>query len=126
MHLHDLMGWRGPMTERQYRAWQAWLLMELDVPSRADWYAMQVAQYSCSKARPLSAFKIPFKTGPNMKPSDEEQAAQVAEAKRRAKIRGGGNVIKLTPEQAEAEMERRRADIASKPPRKHVTTRRKR
>lgn len=36
------MGWRGPTTHRQFRAWQVWLMMDLDRPSRADWYSMEV------------------------------------------------------------------------------------
>lgn len=43
MHLHDLMGWGGPMTHRQYLAWQAWLGMEWNRPSRSDHYLMQLA-----------------------------------------------------------------------------------
>ena len=41
--VHELMGWTGPLTHRQYLGWQAWLEIEWDRPSRSDWYAMQVA-----------------------------------------------------------------------------------
>lgn len=42
-HIHEVLGWSGPMTYRQYLAWQAWIDMEWDRPSRSDWYAMQTA-----------------------------------------------------------------------------------
>lgn len=31
------------MTARQFRAWQAWLALEMESPSRTDHYLMQVA-----------------------------------------------------------------------------------
>lgn len=43
MHLHQVLGWDGPMTARQYRAWQRFLLDDYNRPSRSDHYAMQVA-----------------------------------------------------------------------------------
>jgi hypothetical protein len=43
MHVHDLLGWPGPMTHRQYLAWQAWLDEEWERPNRTDQYLMQVA-----------------------------------------------------------------------------------
>lgn len=42
--LHEIMGWPGPMTHRQFLVWQAWLDKEWNVPSRSDWYAMQTAR----------------------------------------------------------------------------------
>lgn len=32
------------MTRRQYLAWRAWRLVDLDTPSRTDYYLMQIAQ----------------------------------------------------------------------------------
>lgn len=43
MHVHDVLGWPGPVTHRQYAAWQRFLLEDYNRPSRADHYAMQVA-----------------------------------------------------------------------------------
>ena len=37
------MGWPGPMTHRQYVAWQGWLKTQWNEPSRQDWYAMRIA-----------------------------------------------------------------------------------
>lgn len=37
------MGWPGPLTHRQFEAWQAWLDLDMDRPSRTDWYLMQLA-----------------------------------------------------------------------------------
>lgn len=48
MHLHDLLGWPGPMTHRQFLAWQAWLDEQWDRPDRTDQYLMQIA---CEVAR---------------------------------------------------------------------------
>jgi hypothetical protein len=38
--LHEIMGWPGPMTHRQYVAWQFWLAGEWNEPARGDWYVM--------------------------------------------------------------------------------------
>ncbi len=38
--MHELMGWKGPLTHRQYQAWCEWYM---DNPSRSDWYAAQTA-----------------------------------------------------------------------------------
>lgn len=43
--LHEVMGWPGPMTARQFATWQSWLSMEMNQPSRADYYLMQIAFY---------------------------------------------------------------------------------
>lgn len=45
MHLHELMGWPGPMTHRQFGAWQNWLARQLNEPSRSDHYLMQIAAW---------------------------------------------------------------------------------
>lgn len=37
------MGWDGPLTNRQFKVWQAWLLDEYNRPSRTDLYLMQIA-----------------------------------------------------------------------------------
>lgn len=36
------MGWPGPMTHRQFEAWQWWLREEWNHPSRSDHYLMQI------------------------------------------------------------------------------------
>ncbi len=43
MHMHDLLGWPGPMTQRQFVTWVAWLRVQWDRPDRTDGYLMQVA-----------------------------------------------------------------------------------
>jgi hypothetical protein len=40
MTLGELLGWGGPLTHRQYLAWQAWLDIQYDTPSRTDHYLM--------------------------------------------------------------------------------------
>lgn len=37
------MGWSGPMTHRQFDAWQEWFELDLEKPDRHDFYAMQIA-----------------------------------------------------------------------------------
>jgi hypothetical protein len=39
MHLHELFGWPGPLTHRQFLAW----IEHLEEPDTHDWYAMAVA-----------------------------------------------------------------------------------
>lgn len=65
------------MTERQYRAWQEWLIIERGRPSRSDHYAMQTAMevrgvgQSFSNNPPplhLDQFRIRFTVKP---PADE-------------------------------------------------------
>lgn len=80
------MGWDGPMTSRQYEAWQAWLDSEWDVPSRPDWYAMQVSKYlhdikymlsENPPQREVRDFKLQFKTSSTstkvLTPEEQEQ-----------------------------------------------------
>lgn len=64
--LHEIMGWDGPMTNRQYLVWIEWLKGDWNNPSRSDHYQMQTA---CEVRRVLSSepnkiqseqFKIPF------------------------------------------------------------------
>jgi hypothetical protein len=50
-HLHELMGWSGPMTHRQFVLWCHWLDYEYNLPSRTDYYLMQVA---CENRRTFS------------------------------------------------------------------------
>lgn len=82
------MGWPGPMTERQFITWQAWLREEYNNPSRADYYAMEVARACGAKnVKPLKLVESIVER------STEEQ---VADAKARAIARGGGKVIRVT------------------------------
>lgn len=66
-HLHELLGWHGPITHRQYAAWQRWLADDLNRPSRDNYYQMQTTQYAIrphlkegAAAPQLSDFLIPF------------------------------------------------------------------
>ena len=43
--LNELLGWKGPLTHRQFEAWRAWLQSEWNEPSRTDHYLMMLAQY---------------------------------------------------------------------------------
>lgn len=37
------MGWPGPVTYRQYKAWMSWLDDQWNSPDRHDFYLMQIA-----------------------------------------------------------------------------------
>lgn len=43
-HLHELMGWSGPMTWRQSLAWHAWLDLRWNRPSLTDYYLMMLVR----------------------------------------------------------------------------------
>lgn len=69
MPLHEAIGFRGPLTHRQYEAWQAWLCKEWNEPDRHDHYLMLIAAevkrvpaHVWGKAQPikLSDHRIPF------------------------------------------------------------------
>lgn len=69
MHLHELLGWQGPMTHRQYVAWQEWLKIEQNQPDRGDHYVMQLTMQvekiirmwtKNTNGMKLSEFHIPF------------------------------------------------------------------
>lgn len=61
MHLHELMGWDGPMTHRQFLAWQAWQRMDIEQPQRAEIvYSMQAAQAAGGYKTSLQDHRIEF------------------------------------------------------------------
>lgn len=63
MHLHDLMGWPGPMTHRQFLAWQAWQRLDIEQPQRAEIvYTMQVAQAAAGYVKPLQDHRLEIVT----------------------------------------------------------------
>lgn len=80
--MHELMGWPGPMTERQFVTWIEWLNQDLNRPSRADWYALKIARSNGDKSA----------TGPLHLYGEKQEiseAEQVAHAKARARARSG-------------------------------------
>lgn len=71
MHLHDVLGWTGPVTHRQYVAWQQFLRDDMNRPSRADHYVMQASQQFLlphlkegTSPPGIAAFKITFGDDP--------------------------------------------------------------
>ena len=62
--LNELMGWDGPLTHRQFLAWQWWLAEEWNRPNRSDHYAMQTASAMegalGGQQRQLTEWKIKF------------------------------------------------------------------
>lgn len=75
------MGWPGPMTCHQMRAWQAWLALEWNRPSRSDFYVMTVAaevrrgHVKKPKSVKLQHFELEFKrkSGRANKPAPDQQ-----------------------------------------------------
>ena len=76
MHLHELMGWDGPMTHRQFLAWQAWQRLDIERPQRAEIvYTMQVAQAAGGYKLPLQDHAITFETTDDEEPKTRRQSA---------------------------------------------------
>jgi hypothetical protein len=80
--LHELLGWQGPMTHRQFAAWQEWLLLEANRPGRLEHYLMRVGLEirrviglftKDPGPMTLDAFRVPFERAAPPKP---ETAAQ--------------------------------------------------
>ena len=81
MHLHDLMGWDGPMTHRQYLAWQAWQRLDIEQPQRAETvYAMQAAQAAGGYKVPLQDHAVKFESSEE-EPTSEPRRQSAAEMK---------------------------------------------
>ena len=59
IQLHELMDWPGPMTHRQYLAWQEWLQLQWNEPDRHDWYLMKIAAI-LSRSPFIGQMRIPF------------------------------------------------------------------
>jgi hypothetical protein len=62
MHLHQLMGWTGPMTERQFEGWNDWLSRQWNEPDRSDYYLMQVAAFNAAKPTSPDELRLKFTT----------------------------------------------------------------
>lgn len=70
--LHEILGWEGPMTHRQYLAWLHWLrsyeVEQLNQPGRTEYYLMQIAhevarsneRYSKPNQIKMDQFKLKF------------------------------------------------------------------
>lgn len=86
------MGWDGPMTERQYLVWLAWLYEDYNRPSRADYYALKVAA-ACGDKK-----AEPMKFG---RPAEMSHEEQLAMAKARARARAPAGIYTPPPEKTE-------------------------
>lgn len=40
--LYEYLGLPGPLTHREHRTWLAWLRLDMNCPSRSDYYLMQI------------------------------------------------------------------------------------
>lgn len=72
--LNEVMGLDGPMTHRQFLAWQYWMNLQQNVPDKTDHYLMQIA---CEVRRVLAKhprqikiedFKLTFSNQANKHP----------------------------------------------------------
>ena len=78
MHLHEYLGWPGPLTHRQFLAWRAFRESAWDRPSRSDQYLMQIAFHVArSNARyprrmKLDDFRLRFGSGGKPRQTPEE------------------------------------------------------
>lgn len=94
------MGWRGPMTHRQFEAWHAWLELEQNRPSRADWYAMQTALEvrwvlaSSRSGADLNDMKIPLVRSRKAE-GEEDEATMVEQATALSKATWQGRLMVL-------------------------------
>lgn len=65
--LHEVMGWVGPMTHRQFVVWQLWLSEQWNEPDRSDYYMMQIAHIVASivskKKVKFEQFRLKFRSG---------------------------------------------------------------
>ena len=127
------MDWEGPVTHRQYLAWQAWLDEEWNRPDRSDYYQMQTAADVRFKGRDVPTdFKLENMRIDFVDPREKERKQEsddVAYLAHLAKLRWAGRtgaaiVNRLTLEQQEwleslspeeALRERRRLAMLNKP-----------
>lgn len=89
------MGWSGYLTRRQFRAWREWTAEDLNEPSKADYYAMQIAaevRRVLSK-KPggikLADFKLVFKPKKPKPPTPQETETAVKLSKAIWMVRSG-------------------------------------
>ena len=76
------------MTHRQYLTWRAWMLINLDVPSRSDFYQMQTAalvESTATKRRvDVNKKKIRFGRPPAPAAAPTDRRAELERARQRA------------------------------------------
>lgn len=125
------MGWPGPMTHRQFMAWQFWEAEQWNQPSRSDYYAMLIANrvdhvLAEKKDSNLEPYVIPFgstgfvrvgdttpqrrKKGKRRKPADEKRGIELmasmtreeAEARTKAAKGRWGRYLGMDPKKAKS------------------------
>lgn len=93
--VHRLMGWIGPLTQRQLLVWEAWFRIDDNRPSRADFYQMATRatlyEVNGEKTPPLDRMRVEIKPAKRVGRKDaEEHKRNVASLqKARAKARFG-------------------------------------
>ena len=101
------MGWDGPMTARQFSAWQVWMAEEWNNPDRHDHYLMRVAQAQGDGKTDLDKYKIKWNRGePDWPLTEREMKIEALKAKAAGLDRQG----MLTPQRL-AKIERLMAEL---------------
>jgi hypothetical protein len=95
--LNELLGWGGPLTHRQYRAWRIFLADQYDRPTQESYYLMQIAQqvhaiparvWGKADKTPLTSFRLRFGE-PEERPKSKEEAAAWSRAIWAARLSAG-------------------------------------
>jgi hypothetical protein len=73
------MGWRGPVTHRQHKAYLAWFTIEWNMPDRHDTYIMQLTAtvHNMMAKTPVESnkFKMKFVPAPKEEANQDNIAA---------------------------------------------------
>lgn len=86
-NLYEVMGWKGPLTHRQFLMWNHWYHNDFNNPSRTDFYLMQIAQeivrgrVKHPRSVKLESFKLEFKTK-KKQPTDNKYRLQASDKER--------------------------------------------
>lgn len=68
-------------TRRQLQIWNAWFLLDMNNPSRADYYTMQAAAVQCKNPPELDKLRIKFRPKGEASSMTREQAAAYSKMK---------------------------------------------
>lgn len=101
------MGWSGPMTHRQYLAWNAWLDDQWNKPDRSDNYLMALTAevrrvlHRKPKSVKTEHFKLKFVENKRAIPTDPKAKARMAQASANRWIQAVGGIKEVIVVQAE-------------------------
>ncbi len=114
-HLHEVLGWSGPMTHRQELAWAAWELLDLNTPGKVEHYlmlgALETVRVNVKNPNSvkLSDMRLTFGTAEENRTMDPEMLKKVAIGvfgaglERRTRTRAEAVALGLLPPDDETE-----------------------